>query len=93
MPRAPVPGICLASHSNPPRPRRRGRRRPRSADREEIDDDDEDEDDWDVTLNTSRPGGTVEGSSHCSPRDISRRNRVHAALETPGVPVERYVGV
>jgi hypothetical protein len=38
-----------------------------------------------------RPGGTVEVI--VSPTDISRRNRVRAALETPGVPVERYVGV
>ena len=26
-------------------------------------------------------------------RDICRRNRVHAASETPDIPVERYVGV
>jgi hypothetical protein len=38
-----------------------------------------------------RPGGTVEVI--VSPRDICPRNRVDAALETPGIPVERYVGV
>ena len=36
-------------------------------------------------------GGTVEVM--VSPRDICRRNRVHAALETPGIPVESNVGV
>jgi hypothetical protein len=36
-----------------------------------------------------RPGGTVE----VMVRDICRPNGVHAALETLGIPVERYVGV
>jgi hypothetical protein len=36
-----------------------------------------------------RPGGTVD----VMVRDICCRNGVHAALETPGIPVERYVGV
>ena len=39
----------------------------------------------------SRPGGTAEVV--VSPTDICRRNGVHAALETPGIPVERYVDV
>jgi hypothetical protein len=38
-----------------------------------------------------RPGGTVEVIVR--PRDICRRNRVHAALKTPAILVERYVGV
>jgi hypothetical protein len=36
-----------------------------------------------------RPGGTVE----VMVRDIRRRNGIDAALETLGIPVERYVGV
>ena len=31
--------------------------------------------------------------SWSSPRDIYRRNGVHVALETLGIPVETYVGV
>jgi hypothetical protein len=38
-----------------------------------------------------RPGGTAEVV--VGPRDICRRNEIHAALETLGIPVERYVGV
>jgi hypothetical protein len=40
-----------------------------------------------VAMQRARPGGTVEVI--VSPRDICRRNRVHAALETPGIPVQR----
>ena len=39
----------------------------------------------------SRPGGTAEVV--VSPTDICRRNGVHAALETLGIPVGMYVGV
>jgi hypothetical protein len=39
----------------------------------------------------SRPGGTAEVVA--SPTDICRRSGVHAALELPGIPVERYVDV
>jgi hypothetical protein len=38
-----------------------------------------------------RPGETVEVV--VSPRDICCRNEVYTALETLGIPVERYVGV
>jgi hypothetical protein len=38
-----------------------------------------------------RPGGTAEVV--VCPRNIGRRNGVHAALEARGIPVERYVGV
>jgi hypothetical protein len=37
------------------------------------------------------PEGT--GEVVVSPRDICRRNGVHAALETLGIPVGRYVDV
>ena len=44
---------------------------------------------WVAMQRGPRPGGTVE----VMVRDICRRNGVHAALETLGIPVERYVGV
>ena len=43
---------------------------------------------WVATQRAPRPGGTVEVI--VSPRDICRRNTVHAALETLGIPVERF---
>jgi hypothetical protein len=46
---------------------------------------------WVAMQRAPRPGGTVEVI--VSPRDICRRNGVHVALETLGIPVERYVGV
>jgi hypothetical protein len=44
---------------------------------------------WIVMHRASRPRGTVE----VMVRDIVVDNGVHAALETLGIPVERYVGV
>jgi hypothetical protein len=44
---------------------------------------------WVSVPESPRPGGTVEVMA----RDIWRRNGVDAALETLGIPVERYVGV
>ena len=41
-----------------------------------------------IDAESPRPGGTVEVI--VSPRDICRRNAVHAALETLGIPVERF---
>jgi hypothetical protein len=40
---------------------------------------------WAAMQRGPRPGGTVE----VMVRDICRRNGVHVALETPGIPVER----
>ena len=42
---------------------------------------------WVAMQRGSRPGGTLE----VMVRDIWRRNGVDAALETLGIPVERYV--
>ena len=42
---------------------------------------------WVAMQRVPRPGGTVE----VMVRDIWRRNGVDAALETLGIPVERYV--
>jgi hypothetical protein len=36
-----------------------------------------------VAIQRPRPGGTLKVRSHCQTRVISRRRRVHAALETP----------
>ena len=41
---------------------------------------------WVVMRRGPCPGGTVEVM--VSPTDICRRNGVHAALETPGIPVK-----
>ena len=45
-----------------------------------------------IDAESPRPGGTVEVivSPIVSPRDICRRNAVHAALETLGIPVEKF---
>jgi hypothetical protein len=48
---------------------------------------------WVVMQRTPVPEGRSKVEVIVSPRDICRRNRVNATLETPSIPVERYVGV